>query len=516
MTSAIGKVKARRLEAVWPDSISLPDAMRRAGIKTKDRRAHQRYRRQTEAMLGIELPPHNPQHNSAVLGQDCPSYLDHKALKSAKAFVITSAVNNTTLNDKFFDTLELFAKEKAAQLVVIPQKYRHMTFTDKTEYFWPKRVHEYALHKDVIINKNLTLSSLNIVATAVNPLSGLEANSGARSAVYGATQVALQCVATPGKSFPKLMMTTGACTSATYTKTKSGGKAKFHHSFSALFVVVVGQIFHQIHLHWDGKGFQYLDEYYTPNGKKTGLSAEALVQGDSHVDYTEPKVLKTRKRLLERVSVSTLVFHDLHDNRYQSHHNTVFDAVKLARAGKFLVEEELQKSADLLNSFGKGYNNLIVGSNHNDHLDQFLNRFDPKKDPHNAVFAWELSAQTIKSGKPALETWMEGKLNVSHKFLSRNEPYLIVDTDVSQHGDKGINGSRGSAKAFAKLATKTVIGHSHTPCIEKGCYQVGVSALGMEYAQGLSSWAICDCLIYPNGKRALIFQRRGKTIGDFA
>lgn len=55
----IGMDTAQRVAAVWDDSTSLQDAMRRAGVKTQDMRKMNRYRRCTEDMLGITLSAHN-------------------------------------------------------------------------------------------------------------------------------------------------------------------------------------------------------------------------------------------------------------------------------------------------------------------------------------------------------------------------------------------------------------------------------------------------------------------------
>jgi hypothetical protein len=91
------------------------------------------------------------------------------------------------------------------------------------------------------------------------------------------------------------------------------------------------------------------------------------------------------------------------------------------------------------------------------------------------------------------------------KYLRRNESFKICDIEMSHHGDYGANGSRGSRNQFANLPTKTIIGHSHSPGITAGCYQVGTSsALQLEYNQGLSSWMNTHCLVYTNGKRQLI------------
>ena len=76
---------------------------------------------------------------------------------------------------------------------------------------------------------------------------------------------------------------------------------------------------------------------------------------------------------------------------------------------------------------------------------------------------------------------------------------------MSYHGDQGINGARGSAVSFTQIGTKSIIGHSHSPCINKGVYQVGTSSrLKLEYTHGASSWLNTHCIIYANGKRTLI------------
>ncbi len=443
MASKIGRQTAQRIRDAWPSANSLTEAMRMAGVKTQDRRTWYRYRKQTEAIFGIELPAHNQQLSPEKNENQCPSYLDHKKAGKSKSFIITSATNNSNLNAKFFDTLEAFSDETGAQLLVIPIKYRHNTLIRRDDYAWPSRIYPYAVNQDIIVNKSLVVAALNLIATAVNPLSGLQENSGSRSAIYGHTQVALNCVATPGNDDPKIITTTGSCTSATYTKTKQGGKAKFHHSFSAVYVKVVGQKFHFTHMHWDGKGAYLLSDYWTPEGRTDAPQAAALVQGDSHAVYSERAILQARNRLLSTVDAQALVWNDLHDHKYQSHHNTRLDRIKLAMSGEFMVEQELEKAEDLINYYGKGRLNLIVGSNHDDALDKWIDRFNPDKDPHNAVFAWELGAKSMRSGKPAFQTWLEPRLKVKAKFLDRNKAYKI----------KGIDNSRRQGKIRASLVS---------------------------------------------------------------
>jgi hypothetical protein len=92
------------------------------------------------------------------------------------------------------------------------------------------------------------------------------------------------------------------------------------------------------------------------------------------------------------------------------------------------------------------------------------------------------------------------------QFPARNDAVIINDIDVNHHGDAGANGARGSLRGFSRIGVKTIVGHSHSPGIEGGAYQVGHNSRGgLEYQRGASSWLPADCVIYANGKRSLIF-----------
>jgi hypothetical protein len=96
-------------------------------------------------------------------------------------------------------------------------------------------------------------------------------------------------------------------------------------------------------------------------------------------------------------------------------------------------------------------------------------------------------------------------------ILKRDQSLFINNIEFSFHGDRGSGGSRGSIKQFAKIGPKVVIGHSHTPGIYEGAYQVGLSArMNLEYKTGCDSWLHTHCLVYPDGKRTLINVIKGR------
>lgn len=505
-----------KLAQVWNDSKSLRDACKKAGYKTSDYRNMLRYRRASEELTGETLEPHN-EKNSTHKFIECPSDLDLKQARKCKDFVITSVTNNSPLVKPFLESLRLFAESRKGQLLVVPVRYQNKDMMDSDEpYSWDEKIYRYALTKDLNIGSNLVISAHRMRATTINPLSGKQALSGEKSAIYGHPQLAMELVGTPKNETPKVMMTTGSCNHAQYSASDAGGKANFYHTVYAVYVKKVGKNFHYTQLGWDGGGFYYLNEYWTDQGMIDQGCQASIAHGDSHVWYEMPKITNSKLRLIEKVNPVRQYFHDLHDHHIGSHHSTLRERAEQALNGDVSVEKEVRMSIDYLERIGSGTENYIVGSNHNDHLDQWWDKFKATKDPYNIKFHGWLSSVMLGSKKSALECCFdEWGCSVHYDFIDRNSRHSEKGIDMSQHGDKGTNGSRGSAKGFAKTTLKSFIGHSHTPCIEKGCWQLGTSTDGMSYANGYSTWMLTDGLIYPNGKRALISHINGKTLADY-
>lgn len=512
----ISRKKAEKLVEVWPESKSLADACKRAGFTTSDPRRQHRVRRAAEDLTGVTLPALNPQF-STFWDIDCPSTFDIVAARKCKDHIVTSCTNDSTPIKGFIKALDKFAKHRDGMLSIVPINYRNPDAVHNTSnHRWPEEMHPFALTQDLHLGPKLLISAHRLNATSVNPLAGKQALSGKKSVVYGHPQLAMELVGTPKNHNPKIMMTTGSCNLPKYSATDAGGKAAFYHTAYAVYVKVVRGGFHHIQLGWDGNGFCFGNEYWTEKGLSEEPAVANIVHGDSHVWHEMAQISASKQRVNALLRPKIQVWHDLHDQHIGSHHNTVRDRVEAALAGDVFVEDEVRMAPAYIEKMGVGTLNYIVGSNHNDHLDVWHNDYNVRKDPANAKFHGWLSANMYGSGRSALETcFEEWGCAVHYEFLSRNDPKMVSTIDVSQHGDKGTNGSRGSAKGFAKTIMKTVIGHSHTPCIEKGCWQTGTSTDRMSYANGYSTWMLTDCLIYENGKRALVNHINGKTIFDY-
>lgn len=509
--------RLEKLVEVWGDSKSQADACRRAGYKTKDPRRQHRLRRAAEEHTGVTLPAINANKSSPSFWDiKCPSSLDMVAARKSKDFVITSCTNNSPLVKPFLTALDKFAQYREGQLLVVPVRYRNPDgFRSKQVHKWPEEIEPFALTKDLHLGPKLVISSHRLNATSVNPLAGKQALSGQKSAIYGHPQLAMELVGTPKNQMPKVMMTTGSCNRPKYSATDAGGKAKFYHTIYAIYVKVVRGAFYYIQLGWDGTGFAFGNEYWTEEGLSNDPAVANIVHGDSHVWHEIAQISASKQRVNDLIRPDIQVFHDLHDQHIGSHHNTVRERIEMALKGDVFIEDEVRMSIDYIERLGAGTQNYIVGSNHNDHLDQWHNSYNVHKDPANAKFHGWLASNMYGTPRSALETCFdEWGCSVHYEFLDRNDARMINTIDVSQHGDTGTNGARGSAKGFAKTTLKTIIGHSHTPCIEKGCWQVGTSTDSMGYAKGYGTWMLTDCLIYSNGKRALVNHVKGKTIFD--
>lgn len=465
-----------------------------------------------------------------------------------KRYVITSAQNATPVNKDFLKSILNYCNINDAELLVIPTRYRNPTsiWSDKSkaDEWWSPDVAEYIQDYSRKLGKSLEyMGHIKIQPTAIRPLTGFESYTGISSGIFGHPKIQLLSVATPSESLPKLLSTTGSITERNYTDSKAGHKGAFHHSFAAIVAEVDSEGHHHIrHIHWSDtdRGFYDLDSFYGANKHKTGISALALITGDSHVEFMDPKVSNATyngpESLCGLLKPKYRVWHDVTDFYARNHWHIGDDilAVGKHKFGRNNVEAGLQQAVDFIDdNVMEGTIDVISKANHDEAFDRWLQRKDINgvTDPENAQFFHymkynqlrniEMTPTGFQSFDP-FAWWAKnpdqqrGLKNPNVIFLKRDEPFEIADIEVGFHGDKGSNGARGSLVAFSKIGPKVVIGHSHSPGICEGAYQVGLSARReLEYQSGPSSWMHTHCIIYPDGSRTLIHIIDGKYRGDF-
>lgn len=456
---------------------------------------------------------------------------DHKQ----KKVVITSAQMATPVHAALLQSLRMFCFRNAAALIVVPFRYKNPTSQwtagqDDHEWVAPD-LERYVVDTRERLNKNLILAGdIPMQPTATSPLSGLD-TMGPESMIFGHPRLELATVPVPSQSTPKIVTTTGCVTVPNYSSSKAGKKGEFNHSMGAILVEIDGdKIFHLRQLCATKNGeFIDLSKHYSPFGAVDADDAAALILGDTHTRYADPLVHAAtfgsyernnagRESIVQRFFPKIIAVNDLSDlqsNNTHHHKNDFKTQYKKHFDNKDVVETEIDEAAAFLDGIAEMNADrkiLVVPSNHTDHLSGWMENHEMRRDPKNARFwlwLWMQYTNAVHSKEKfdAFIHSMEAKAKHVDRLMLpyRDDSISVLGIEIGMHGDKGPNGARGSRKNLDKIGVKSVVGHSHSPGIFGGCWQVGTSSLlRMDYNSGPSSWMHTHCIIYANGQRTLI------------
>jgi hypothetical protein len=439
--------------------------------------------------------------------------------KNKKRFIITYAQNATKIHDKFFNNIKAYSEFIDADIHVIAGRYRNPTSiwstNQESDEWWDENVLPYLdanrhdIHKYVSI-----LSDIKIHPTAVNPMTGMQALSGINSCVFGSPKVQLEMIPVLEGNKPKMMVTTGAVTKKNYTDSKAGKKGEFHHTFGFVIVEIKdNDTFFIRQVTADDKSGDFTDLYYKVSKESVTKvdSIAAIVLGDIHFGHHDQEVLDSTMELLDKVTPTHVVLHDVFDGNSISHHEMKDPFIQYGKEvnGTNDLKKEVDEMLDGLAPFEKFKNVVIVRSNHDDFLDRWLKNEDWKKQP-----TYKNSRLYMKYSDILLEQYGEDPYNVKgviptlinerypkFKTLGRSASYLVKGFELGTHGDIGANGSRGSLLQFRKLNTKIIVGHYHSPGRKDGALSVGTSThLRVGYNKGASSWLQSHVLIHTDGR----------------
>ena len=439
-----------------------------------------------------------------------------------KYYLITWAQNNTDVHRKMLTNMESYADFLEAEILVIAGRYRNPTSLSASDtikheeetnrIFWDDKIDKYLTANRHNIHKYLqVLADVKTQPTADEPLTGFEGFSGVESSILGHPKQHLKSLPILNGYPHKVIMSTGAITHPNYTDTKAGKKGEFNHIYGFIIVEIRDEeVFHIRNINVDDSG-EFNDLFFNVKaGKVTrNKEIEGIVLGDEHSGWEDWDVLTETKRLFEELKPKKVVLHDIFDAYSISHHHESDPFLKYRKSqeDKDVLEYEIDGMMELLEEFNdKDYDTVIVRSNHDDHLDQWLKRQDWKRDCHNALTYMELSTKILKGeAENGVIPALIGERFPNFKCLGINDSYIINGIECGLHGDHGANGSRGSATQFKKLNVRTITGHTHAPFIAGGAYGVGTSTmLRLEYNKGLSSWMNAHVTIDRNGKRQVI------------
>lgn len=469
-----------------------------------------------------------------------------------KRYIVTAAQTETKINEGFWNNLLALAAHYNAEILVAPFAYNKQAFghqsngkpgkrADDNELFaaTDPAVASYLVSDRVQLAKGLVFcGEVQILPTAVDPLSGLETYTGRASGIFPHAKIEMRSIPSMRDEPTKFNYTTGCVTRHNYIQKKAGQKGEFHHAYGALIVEVTKDGWWVRQLNADKNNVVFDLDVGVFDGVATDAitTAEALVCGDVHVAELDPEVKEAtwgEGGLVDLLKPRVQVLHDVFDMRSrpwqdeQSFHRQFEKHVK----GQENVEDEVRECATVLGELcSKTQETVVVRSNHDLKLEKWLDTGDYKKDLPNAPFflqAQLAKVEAILSGdkgfkvlewalkKNCADEEMWGQFDAV-RFLAEDESFILCPDagggiEAGCHGHRGPNGSRGTPKGFMSMARKMIIGDKHTAGIYGGVYVTGTcTGKGVDYAKGPSSWSPTHCVVYPNGKRALVTMWNGR------
>lgn len=475
-----------------------------------------------------------------------------KALKTKRdthhTFILTCVQNNTDIHLPTWTNLLALAEYKQAKVMVSTFMYSKRGLATRLEkrssgarvvqdeVWFDPAVAPFINNDRVEVAKGLVwCGELNILPTAVSPLTGLEVYTGRKSMVVPHVTQQMQSVASYGEGDgAKLNYCTGTITQRNYIQRKEGFKAEFHHMYGALLVEVddAGHWWCR-QLNADSDGVIYDLDLCAKDGIVTeGHRVEAITGGDTHEDEKDPIVHKAKYApggMMDVLRPKYNFVHDLLNFARRSHHNIkdpYFMIEQFVKRTESVEEEVAGCRAHLEEIRRDDCWTVVVDSNHDRHLDTWLRDNDGRKDPVNARY-WsnlnklkidliyaDLAGHLFSMAVSGQDHEWAAKYNV--RFLMEDEGFVTCKAfgggiENGMHGDRAANGARGNIRSFARMGRRCNVAHSHQCGIFQGAMQAGTnSKLKLRYNHGASGWSQTDIITYPNGKRTLVTFAFGK------
>lgn len=470
-----------------------------------------------------------------------------------KYYILTSAQNNTKLHSAFWDNLVAYGewlndlpKTQSTEIMVGCFAYNKTAYhrsqeksitTERGEseaLIYPPELAPYTQNDSVELAPSLVwCGEMNILPTAIRPLSGLETYTGRKSGIFPHAKLALESVAQIKGAGAKLNYTTGAVTLRNYLQRKEGIRAEFHHIYGALIVGVDSDgswYVHQLSADSDGK-FYHLDRKISKGEVKENVRVEAITWADIHEDCMDDDARDMnwgKGGILDTLRPKYQFMHDSLDFRFRNHHDTKNPHVTFEKfvLGKESVETEIKNLAEFLKmSKRKGVETIIVDSNHDNAFARWLREADYREDPVNALFFLDrqLAYYTaIAEGSKRYHVLEDAlrKFGIDNdvRFLRTDESFVICQSyggiECGMHGDLGPDGTRGSPASLSRIGRRANTAHTHSAKIRDGLYVGGTCALEPAYKKGPSSWSLSHTITYENGKRAIFTCWEGKWRAD--
>lgn len=431
--------------------------------------------------------------------------------KKKKRFFITSAISGGTVDENALKNIRAFCKAEDAQMIVL-------TSLLMNNYNFDVRLkNDIFITNDTQLNDNIFLLGIKSSAKKQDPVSGLD-TIGKRNGTFivASPKQRLKTVATGLFSHPHLLLSPGAITKPNYIgkafmPSLQEYKANIDHVMGGLILELdKDDRYHVRQIQFDKDGsfidFGYL---YQEGKKQKKRIRPALTMGDLHSGKTHPVLQKATEEMCRKLRVTKLYVHDGLDSYTISHHNIgkFITLAQMSNMGLLNLTKELTDYAINIGGWAKLVDEvIIVKSNHDEHLDGWLNAGRYVQDSLNAEIGHELALAKIRGADVVEYAARKFGCKASNvKWLKRDESSKVADIENGAHGDKGANGSKGSLKGMERAYGKSNSGHAHSTEILGDAWQVGnMVGTSPDYGHGPSSWLGSHTLTYPNGMRQMI------------
>ena len=428
-------------------------------------------------------------------------------------YLVFSVQNNAPLCAPALATAKMLAASLNAELLPVACSYMinpsdeadHMIIKTEAAPLW------------IGDDNSLLILSGDVIPTAKKPISNARLMSGDRLLTV-LPHPKQQAESLPrAKGMPeRWAVTTGTLCQPRYKAGRAGSEASADHIIGFTVIHEDGS-FDQVQLDTNGFGFYRglpINEY----GFADPVGDAVIVAGDIHAEKLDDIEMERLIRLAGETLAGHVVLHDLLDFTSRNHHNR--------GSGLFLASQIGRTVADDVADAGSVISKLldqtdaqivIVNSNHDRALDRWLEEADPRQDPVNLPLWCDLQKpryQTALDGGKDNQIPLERALRLVCKhlnfdritFLNRDESFMVHGVELANHGDVGINGSRGGYTAFERLGGSYVIGHSHSGY--KNGKRVAVSGVtgsfDMGYNVGASSWSHSHIVVCKDGSMQII------------
>ena len=160
-----------------------------------------------------------------------------------RRWILTSAQDDTDFHPKFWNNIQAFASALNAQISISGFTYQTMRHTDRATLTntYRKELRPFLRFESMDCGPVLWCAEMNILPTAVKPLSGMEGYSRGRDAIFPHAKSQMTTIPQAMGDHVPVLLTTGAVTVTNYIPKKAGQKAKFHHNLGFVLVEVDGR-----------------------------------------------------------------------------------------------------------------------------------------------------------------------------------------------------------------------------------------------------------------------------------